>query len=330
MPPLRTAHPPRRALCLLLALTLVALPGREPHVRAQSLPAVIIEPEDGRGPILDLIAAARISIDVAIYQLTDRRIVDALTAAVARGVQVRVLAEPLPGSKPQNARSLERLRKAGAQTRDSSPAFRLTHEKAIVVDAATALIMTLNLESGSFSSSREAALLDSDPADVAEIERVFVADWEQRPFAPAQTALVWSPDNARARLTALIASASDEIDVDAEELTDPGMIAALADAAQRGLSVRLLMSDRGAHDSSRPGRSALQAAGAQVRLLREPYVHAKLILVDGVLAFAGSQNLSVASLERNRELGLLTVDPTQVAPLLDVFERDWQRATPLA
>lgn len=311
-------------VCLVLLLPVQA----RPAAHAQTVSSPIVEPDDGRGPLLGLIGSAQSSIDVAIYELSDRSILGALEAAAKRGVQVRVLAEPLPGGHAVNANGLAALRRAGAQTEDSSPSFRLTHEKTILVDGSIAAIMSLNLTAQTFASSRDVAILDSDPADVAEIEAVFQADWDRQPVVPAQPNLVWSPDNARSRLLSLIASTTATLDLYAEELTDPASIAALQNAASNGVRVRLLMTDRGAHDSSRAGRAAVAAAGGEVRLQRSPFVHAKVILADGALVFAGSENLSAASLDHNRELGILTADPATLARLSAIFAQDWQQAAP--
>lgn len=48
----------------------------------------------------------------------------------------------------------------------------------------------------------------------------------------------------------------------------------------------------------------LVRAGAEVKYRGRPYPYAKLIIVDNQ-AFLGSQNISVSSLDRNRETGIL-------------------------
>jgi phosphatidylserine/phosphatidylglycerophosphate/cardiolipin synthase-like enzyme len=61
----------------------------------------------------------------------------------------------------------------------------------------------------------------------------------------------------------------------------------------------------------------------QVRLVKTPYIHAKLIVADGARAFVGSQNLSTASLDSNRELGILISDPAILQVLAETFAQDW-------
>lgn len=70
---------------------------------------------------------------------------------------------------------------------------------------------------------------------------------------------------------------------------------------------------------------ALAAAGAQVHVLygeHPVYIHAKMIWVDGRRVFLGSENLSVQSLTRNRELGLISTNPTILRSTEQTFAHD--------
>src|SRR4051812_48670445 len=57
---------------------------------------VFVEPDDGRKPILDELTAARRTIDLQVYLLSDNDIINALVAADNRGVRVRVMMEENP------------------------------------------------------------------------------------------------------------------------------------------------------------------------------------------------------------------------------------------
>src|SRR5689334_12876813 len=62
--------------------------------RACQLSLLATEPQDGDEPLLARFGEATTSIDYSPFELNDQRIVQALTAAKARGVRVRVLLEP--------------------------------------------------------------------------------------------------------------------------------------------------------------------------------------------------------------------------------------------
>ena len=96
---------------------------------------------------------------------------------------------------------------------------------------------------------------------------------------------------------------------------------ALIAAAHRGARVRLISNPNDPTNAA--GIARIQHGGVHVHLLSSPYIHAKLVLVDGRWAFVGSENISTASLDRNRELGVLVSDPAALAGLATTFEGDW-------
>ena len=57
------------------------------------------------------------------------------------------------------------------------------------------------------------------------------------------------------------------------------------------------------------------------------YVHAKAIIADGRRAFVGSENLSTASLDHNRELGVIVADSSAIQVLESTFDGDWAQAS---
>ena len=293
--------------------------------------AVLIEPAAGIAPIYRLIASARHSVEMTMYELADATAEQALAADAARGVRVRVILDGGSHDRSLNRPAFGYLASHRVAVRWASREFYLTHEKAIVVDGATAAVMTLNLESRYYSSTRDFALIDTRPADVAAIAATFAADWAGRPIAPQAGSgeLLWSP-GAQARLESLIDAARRRLDVESEEMDSRGIEAALAAASRRGVAVRVVMT---ANSAYAPALAALAAGGVQVRLYARSaslYIHAKLIVVDARRAFLGSQNFSTASLQYNRELGVVTADPAVIGAAEATFAADFAGATPIA
>lgn len=158
-----------------------------------------------------------------------------------------------------------------------------------------------------------------------QISALFRADWDRLPVALHDANLLISPSNARHKLLTMIAAARRELDVYEEEIADSGVERALIGAHKRRVRVRFLL----AWGASPKDALLLARSGVEVRELRSPYVHAKLVEVDGREAFVGSENLSAISLDRNRELGVLIRGP-QLARMVQTFDADWQRAVPLS
>src|SRR5947209_16193222 len=121
---------------------------------------VFVEPDAGEHPITDGISAAKKSVWLEMYLLTDRNVIRALEEAANRGVDVRVMLEPHPFGGGSPLRTMDQLKAAGAKVEDSDPSFALTHEKGLIIDGTTVYIMTSNfsraaLGGSSGSSNRE-------------------------------------------------------------------------------------------------------------------------------------------------------------------------------
>ncbi|MDP9470942.1 MAG: phospholipase D-like domain-containing protein, partial [Chloroflexota bacterium] len=180
----------------------------EPTAPQPGVVGLFVEPDDGRAPILDELNAARRSIDLEIYLLSDEEILQALERAQARGVRVRVILEEHPfGGAGGEERVFARLEQAGIAVRWSNPAFRLSHIKTFVIDAEVAIIMNLNLTKTSFTGNREFGAITTRPAEVAQADAIFEADW-QRSAEPPDGPLVVSPTTSRRTLLGLIESAT--------------------------------------------------------------------------------------------------------------------------
>lgn len=289
-----------------------------------------ILPEAGSQRLVQAIDGAEKSLRMKIYLVTEDAVVDALKRAAQRGVDTRVLIEPNPeGSDDSNRAAAAELAAAGVHVRDTPSAFRLSHEKSLVVDDRLAFIMTHNLTRSSFGKNREFEAISDDPAVVAEVAQVFDADWERREPDLGDARLVWSPVNSRARIGGLIDSAATTLDLYQASVLDDDLNRRLMAAAARGVAVRLVTSPPAdASDPDFAELGLLQSGGVQVRVLADPTIHAKTLLVDGRLAFAGSENFTQPSLELNRELGIVFDDAAAVNRLASAFLQDWNQATP--
>jgi phosphatidylserine/phosphatidylglycerophosphate/cardiolipin synthase-like enzyme len=326
-----------RLLPLALALTCfasvppAAATGPMPLAPGVQHVELLVEPDDGLGALTGAIRAANRSIRLTMYILTDHSVIRALEFAHAVGVDVRVILEqhPYGANSSTNLFAYNNLMAADIPVRWSSARYLLTHEKSMLIDGSTAYIMTTNFTRAAFHANREFDVIDRDRREASALDALFAADWAGRPYTPADPNLVTSPSNARAALGALIASARRSLDIYAEELQDGGMVRALAGAARHGVRVRLLLPAPAGPDPDGPAVAAAAAAGVAVHRLAQTqlYIHAKAIMVDSARAFVGSQNLSTASLDRNRELGVLLSDRRAVARLERTFATDWRRPT---
>ncbi len=179
-------------------------------------------------------------------------------------------------------------------------------------------------------ANREYGVIDTDPRDVAQIAAIFTADWNHTTAVLDDPRLVVSPLNARAGLAALIGGAHALLQIEDEEMLDRLSEDLLIAAARRGAAVQIILPAPGAStpdssaDVTRPSQG-----GVRVRYLVAPYLHAKLVVADGAVAFVGSENFSGTSLDENRELGIMIGEPQALATLSYVYAQDWALASAL-
>jgi len=319
-----------------------ALQATPPAVSGLSLTAahstaslrLLTEPAAGIGPIYRLITGARSSVDLTMYELIDSTAETDLAADAARGVNVRVLLD----------RHLEKARNTAAYNYLAAhrvhvrwaPAGTTYHQKTLTVDNATSVIMTLNLVAEDYSGTRDFAVIDTNHADVSAIVSTFNADFAGQAVTPPDGAdLVWSPTNAQASVLSVINGATRTLAVEDEEMDDAAVTAALAGAARRHVDVTVIMTADSEWDAA---FTELAKAGVHVRLYANDssslYIHAKAIVADagrsGQRVLVGSQNFSVASLDYNRELGMLTSNKALVAAISSTLAGDYAHAKPYA
>ena len=111
---------------------------------------------------------------------------------------------------------------------------------------------------------------------------------------------------------------------------DAALLMALCLAARRGVEVNLLLPARSNHRMSdlarRRALRALASAGGRVWFVPH-MLHAKLVVVDDVVAFIGSANLDSRSLFLNYELMFAFHDARAIAAGAGWFERERSLAT---
>ena len=288
--------------------------------------SLITEPGAGDRPFIALIDSARRSVRMTMYELEDQRVEQALAVVASRGVHVIVLLDPgrYGAGRPGNQAAYNYLRAHDVTVAWAPAYFALVHQKSILIDQRTAVIMTLNLTPAYYSSSRDFAVLDRRPADVDAIARAFDADMRGRQVTPGAGSgdLVWSP-GAQTEITALTAGARRSLDIETEEMRDSAETHQLCQDARNDVRVRVLMTYQPAWRAALP---YLARCGAQVRTYAASaalYIHAKMIGIDQRLVFLGSQNLSRQSLLYNRELGIITQSPQIVASVGRTFSSDF-------
>jgi phosphatidylserine/phosphatidylglycerophosphate/cardiolipin synthase-like enzyme len=293
--------------------------GSSGRASADSYYRLVQYPRAGFAGFYRQIDAARRTIDMEMYELEDQAAERALAASASRGVAVRVLLDQDFSGGEVNRSAARYLAAHGVQVK-WAPRGYIFHIKTTTFDGATSDISTANLVSKDYRNTRDAMVIDSDPPQVGAIEATFSNDWSAgasgRPRRQTVQArgLIWSPDTgsgtAQSALVAQIRRARHSIDFESEELSAQAIYRALAADAGRGVRCRLVMTRSSEWAAA---FRAVSRAGCLVHVFPDRpsalYIHEKLILADQDSGreslLIGSQNASVTSLTRNRELGIL-------------------------
>ena len=198
---------------------------------------------------------------------------------------------------------------------------------------------------------------------VAELQKLFLATWENQkgeplaaknyfpPLQPAGRQVVRvigsSPEEPYsliyATLLSAIASAETSVHLtNAYFVPDPQLLATLEAAAQRGVDVTLILPGQTdswlVFNAGRGYYTQLLRAGVKIYERRGAILHSKTALVDGVWATVGSTNLDWRSFLHNHELNAVVLGAEFGDQLQAMFERDlaasdaivlaqWQRRT---
>ncbi|OYW76327.1 MAG: cardiolipin synthase [Verrucomicrobia bacterium 12-59-8] len=300
--------------------------------------------------MLEAIRGARHSITLASYIFEATGIgadfVAELSAAVKRGVQVRVMVDDA-GTRYAWPPVVDALTRAGVTARRFMPSrmvLRLitmnlrNHRKILVVDGSTAFTGGMNIREGNMVARKpKHAVHDlhfavTGPC-VAQIQRVFAEDWA---FCTGELleGPLWFPDLAATGSTSAIGIV-DGPDEDMEVmpaaffaalnaartevkiitpyfLPNAVLIAALRLCAVRGVQVTILTPAE--NNIPFVGWAAqtiypdLLSMGCRIFESAPPFDHSKLFLIDGVWSFLGSTNWDPRSLRLNFEFNLACHD----------------------
>lgn len=253
--------------------------------------------------MLDVIAGARRRLVLSLFRCNDGDVLAALAAARERGVKVdALLTRRAGGGKGGRRRLWATLEEIGVTVHRYRDPVVKYHAKYVVADGERALIATLNPTRKCFSRTWDFALTTNDRNVVRSLATLFALDAageRLRPRHRMAPPLIVAPDGARDRVRALLGGARRSIRVLDHKLSDPEMVAVLRKRREKGLAVTVV------------------GAGYEGALVP----HGKLVIVDEHYAMLGSLALSKRSLDRSREVSIVTAAPACVRALLTFYER---------
>jgi len=315
-------------------------------------------------------ARERVSLEMYIFQddSIGRRFAEALMAAAARGVTVRLLYD-FVGCRDTPASFFQQLRAGGVHTiayhkyRFWRPRFwgliRRNHRKTLVCDGTVAFTGGVNIADAWVATEdggggwHDATVRVEGPA-VAVLEAVFLRTWNRRARkrarlapeklvrpAPAGDTRLEVISNKelldrfairRAALYAIRESRASIYLANPYFVPDRGILRALQEAAARGVVINLLVpkhSDSRILDlAARATFGPLLASGVRI-WMTDNVIHTKALAVDADFVSLGSYNFDHRSLAYNLEVVVNVLDVGYTAAVKKMLEEDMGANTEL-
>ncbi|MDQ3070568.1 MAG: phospholipase D-like domain-containing protein [Acidobacteriota bacterium] len=276
---------------------------------------LLIQPDDGLGPIVEAVKAAERRVDILIFRFDRPALEKALEDAVDRGVVVRALIAHTNRGGDSSLRKLElRLLDRGVTVTRTAGDLPRYHGKMIVVDDQL-FVLGFNYTKLDIEKSRSFGLVTKNKAMIAAAEALYDADSTRQPYsASCEDDFVVSPDCSRVALTKLIKGAEKQLLIYDTKVSDRMMLRLLQSKVKEGLDVRII------------GKVGKAGSGLTSVKLADRRLHIRAIVADGKDVYIGSQSLRKLELDGRREIGLICRTATVAKRVAEVFELDWAAA----
>jgi phosphatidylserine/phosphatidylglycerophosphate/cardiolipin synthase-like enzyme len=292
-------------------------------------------PDEG---LAKAIEAARLSLDMAIYDLNLWSVRDALISAHRRGVLVRVVTE----SDNMDELEIQELKEAGIDVLGDRHEG-LMHDKFVVIDGMEVWTGSMNFTTGGGYLDNNNLLRIQSPELAKdythEFEQMFVDDHfgsektlaTPNPNVTIDGSLVesyFSPeDGTLQRLLAAVDGAQESICFLAYSFTVDELSQAMIERAAAGVKVMGVFDKDQYHSNQGTEFDRLKNAGLDIRLDGNPrLMHHKVIIIDGKVVVTGSYNFSYNAEQNNDENTLIIHNQEFAGEYLAEFQRIYLQA----
>jgi len=308
-----------------------------------------------------LIRSATSSIQLEMFDVTNKDMVNLLIAEARKGISVQIVMDP-PNDDweaPRKA-AIDKLRKGGVDVRiypalpPNSPGAtfgQLDHVKMLIVDGQKAIIGGMNW--GNHSPRNHDFDVKVEGPAVEKMGWMFREDWlmsggEADALPPIQDV----PPAGSDRVTLLrsgmgtqekaigkairraIHNARSSIHAELFVLSDRPTVEALLAAKRRGVDVKVILDPLKIKGNpiNENAAAALREGGVDVKWYvcnaqTQQKMHAKMAVIDANQVFVGSANWSYAGFNINREAEVSVYSPKTTSVFSTTFSKDWKTRT---
>ncbi len=267
------------------------------------------------------------TIKIWTYDFTEQNIKEQLRALLDSGTKIKLIMENYKYKQYKNTRNHIQeyfSSYSGFQLHsDKGLHTQYQHAKVTLLDDFFA-IHTANLTHSSFFKNREYWFRSTHPEVLASLHKIFGKDRNQQEILleDIHPNILVCPINCRIGLETLLQSAKESIIMQEQYLADERIVELLKNKAEDpDFNIKITL--------ARPSDNYTWTRyfwTHRVRVLKKPYLHAKMILIDKKYLILGSMNISTTSLDRNREVGIILTDTWSIHTFLKQFTSDWEQA----
>lgn len=264
---------------------------------------------------------AKNNISIETYEFTEKRFKTLFKELLEKDVNIRLIIEDKKYQQFKNTfKEIQNLFSwyINFQIKnDKQMETTYVHSKFALIDSGF-LIQTANLTHSSFFSNREYFFYGTHTGVYQSLTTIFEKDWkgETIRYSDIHPNLLVCPINCRAVLEHLIQSAKSSILIQNQYIEDPRLLWLLGEKIEtlwtENLHIQLPETDK---------NKILQQNFWKVivKLIKKPYIHAKMMLIDNQILYLWSINFSANSMDNNREIWILLTDQSTIKYFLTMF-----------
>lgn len=273
--------------------------------------------------IVKKIENSKEKIYIEVYMFTENRIKTALIKAKKRWIDVKVILEKDPymaysiNDKTYNELKKNTIEVVWSNTKN----YSLNHSKMIIIDDEI-ILSTWNLTYSTFTQNRDFFVFIKDKKILLDFLKIFDYDFNWIKNYVENENIVISPNNSRIKIEKLFENAKNEIKIYMQYLNDEEMNQKLLKLKEKdNLKIQIIIDETAINNETTKN---LQNKWIEIKKLPKYKMHSKAILIDNETIFIWSVNFSNYSLDKNRELWILTNDKQIIIDFLDRFKTDFK------
>lgn len=278
--------------------------------------------QDVLNQIIEKIETAKRLVYIEVYMLTEKRIEAALKKAKNNGVEIKIILEKNPYMAYNiNNKAADFLEKNNIDFVWSNPDnYALNHTKLLLIDN-FAILSTGNLTHSTFTSNREFFIFTQDKNIYNALQQIFLSDYNWKKQNIYNDNLVLSPFYSRNKLEYIIRNATTEICMYFPYFQDEALQNLLLEKSKNWIKIEIII-DKEALKSNISALKSLRDWGIKISSLNKYKMHSKAILIDNNYLFIGSINFSTFSLDKNREIWILLINPEILKNFKKIFKNE--------